>query len=415
MPSDWEDVFLGEVAQDVTVGHVGPMAAEYVAEGVPFLRSLNVRPHAIDLTDVKYVRREFHEKLRKSALSPGDVVTVRTGKPGATAVVPASLSEANCSDVVITRPGHRLDPRWLSYYINGVASGFVASRLVGAVQQHFNVGAAREIALTMPPLSEQRDIGSTLGALDDKIESNISAIGQLEALGACLLESAVEVNSHGIPEYDSERRIGAILAVLETGSRPKGGVVDSLDGVVSLGAENVQSAGISTSSKFKRVSAEFAESMRRGRLRDGDVLVYKDGGTPGNFTPHVSAFGQGFPVDDATINEHVYRVRSGDGISQALLYWMLRSPWMDHEMRKRGTGVAIPGLNSSNFRDLPLPVLVDRDVGLLNDTLGPMLQSMLHLGAECAQLGALRDALLPELLSGRIRVSAPTGGEEVVA
>ena len=92
---------------------------------------------------MKYIGRPFHDQLRKSALHPGDVVTVRTGKPGTTAVVPDSWGETNCADLVIIRPGPELDSRWLSYYINGAVSGFISSRLVGAVQQHFNVGAAK--------------------------------------------------------------------------------------------------------------------------------------------------------------------------------------------------------------------------------------------------------------------------------
>ena len=152
------------------------------------------------------------------------------------------------------------------------------------------------------------------------------------------------------------------------------------------------------------IPADFADSMRRGRLVEGDVLVYKDGGKPGNFIPHVSAFGYGFPVMTAVINEHVYRVRASEGISQAVLYWVLRSPWLDDEMRKRGTGVAIPGLNSSNFRDLPFPSLGRAELALLNEQLSPMFERILRLGVENSRIGTLRDQLIPELISGRTRV-----------
>jgi type I restriction enzyme S subunit len=226
----------------------------------------------------------------------------------------------------------------------------------------------------------------------------------MEDLGASILAATLDIDVYGFPPYDVSKRLGDVLAVLETGSRPKGGVIVSNVGVVSLGAESVQSAGIMTTTEFKRVSHSFAAEMRRGRLADGDILVYKDGGSPGNFTPHISAFGQGFPVDEATINEHVYRARAGQGFSQGLLYWMLRSPWMDQEMRKRGTGVAIPGLNSTNFKDLPLPAMDAGVVTALNEQLDPMLAAMLRFGAECRRLTALRDTLLAELLSGRIRI-----------
>jgi type I restriction enzyme, S subunit len=187
-------------------------------------------------------------------------------------------------------------------------------------------------------------------------------------------------------------------------------------GVVSLGAESVQSAGIVTTEKFKTVPQDYADGMRRGRLENEDIIVYKDGGKPGNFVPHISAFGYGFPVDHAVINEHVYRARAIAGVSQGLLYWLLRSPWMDQEMRKRGTGVAIPGLNSTNFRNLPMPMLSPEIIGQLNDELAPMLARLLLYGAENKRLAALRVTLLPELLSGRIRVQeAAQAVAEVVA
>src|SRR5262249_47749015 len=43
MPATWERVQFEEICDEITVGHVGPMAKEYVDTGVPFLRSQNVR------------------------------------------------------------------------------------------------------------------------------------------------------------------------------------------------------------------------------------------------------------------------------------------------------------------------------------------------------------------------------------
>src|SRR6266516_7539734 len=100
MAGEWRRILLEEVADEVTVGYVGPMATEYVSAGVPFLRSQNVEPLRINTDDIKYITPAFHGRLRKSSLSPGDVVIVRTGKPGACAVVPTSLPVANCSDLV---------------------------------------------------------------------------------------------------------------------------------------------------------------------------------------------------------------------------------------------------------------------------------------------------------------------------
>src|SRR6185437_10150019 len=151
--STWHRVKLKDVCEDITVGHVGPMADEYVEQGIPFLRSQNVQPFRIDLSSIKYITPAFHQRLRKSALKPGDVVVVRTGYPGTASVIPNSLPVANCADLVIIRPSAAIDPYYLTCLFNSTwGQGHVAGTLVGVAQQHFNIGAAREMVINLPPL-----------------------------------------------------------------------------------------------------------------------------------------------------------------------------------------------------------------------------------------------------------------------
>lgn len=185
----WREVLLEDVAAELTVGFVGSMTSEYVDLGIPFLRSKNVEPYGIKWDDMRFINREFHERLKKSALAPGDVVIVRTGKPGAAALIPKSLPEANCSDVVIVRPGSQLDARFLVYYLNSLAVHHVNAHLVGAVQQHFNVGSARKLSMKLPPLAQQQAIAQILGTLDDKIELNQQMNHTLEAIARALFKS----------------------------------------------------------------------------------------------------------------------------------------------------------------------------------------------------------------------------------
>ena len=188
-PNHWREVTLDDVADEVTVGYVGSMTKEYIETGIPWLRNKNVHSFNIDWDDMKYVSQEFHTKLRKSSLSPGDVVIVRTGKPGAAALIPDSLTEANCSDLVIVRCGEELDKRFCVYYLNSAAKHHIHSHLVEAVQQHFNVGAAKKLKMQLPPLEEQRAIASILGALDDKIELNRRMNATLESLARAIFKS----------------------------------------------------------------------------------------------------------------------------------------------------------------------------------------------------------------------------------
>lgn len=188
MKGTWEDVLLNEVSEDITVGHVGPMVDQYMVAGVPFLRSLNVEPFRINTTDLKYISADFHQRLKKSALRPGDVVIVRTGKPGSCAVIPDWLSDANCSDLVVVRPGPRVRPHYVSYVVNSTAGHHIDAHTVGAVQQHFNVASARQIRFRLPSLVEQDRILRVLQALDDKIDLNRRMNGTLEAMARSIFK-----------------------------------------------------------------------------------------------------------------------------------------------------------------------------------------------------------------------------------
>ncbi len=160
---------LDDICEEITVGHVGPMAAQYKLTGIPFLRSQNIRPGRVSLDNVAFIGERFHALLAKSTLRPGDVAIVRTGYPGTAAVIPESLSECNCSDLVIARPGRLVDPHYLALFFNSDhGKRLVAGRLVGAAQKHFNITAAKQVSISLPGMNEQRRIVAKLDAFGDE-------------------------------------------------------------------------------------------------------------------------------------------------------------------------------------------------------------------------------------------------------
>lgn len=165
-------VKLGEIAE-LTVGFVGSMTEQYVDKGVPFLRSLNIKPFEINNDDIRYISDEFNKKIKKSILHSGDVVIVRTGAPGTCCVVPDEYDGCNCSDVVIVRPNtEQVDPLYLAGFVNFWGQKQISNNKVGAIQQHFNVRIAEEMLIMLPDLDEQRKIGKVLGNLNTKISAN---------------------------------------------------------------------------------------------------------------------------------------------------------------------------------------------------------------------------------------------------
>ena len=171
VPSSWVWITADECAYDLTVGHVGSMKDSYVLEGIPFLRSFNVKPNTIDLDGIVYITEDFHNQLKKSSLSPGTVVVIRTGDPGVAAVIPDSLQIANCSDLVICRFIKLIFPIFAAYYINSSFSKLIVEKSqVGVAQQHFNVGAMSKLPMPIPPLEEQKEIVRRVEKMFEKID-----------------------------------------------------------------------------------------------------------------------------------------------------------------------------------------------------------------------------------------------------
>lgn len=186
---------LADVCEEITVGHVGSMAAQYKETGVPFLRSQNIRPFRIALDNLVFIDERFHRSLAKSILRPGDVAIVRTGYPGTAAVIPESLPECNCSDLVIARPGESIDAHYLALFFNSEhGKGLVAGRLVGAAQKHFNVGAAKQVSISLPTVTEQRRVVARLNtfrAETQRLESVYTRkLAALDELRKSLLHQA---------------------------------------------------------------------------------------------------------------------------------------------------------------------------------------------------------------------------------
>lgn len=174
---------------DLTVGFVGTMAKHYKNDGIPFLRSLNIKPFKIVNDDIKYISQEFCKKISKSILHEGDVVIVRTGLPGTCCVVPAEYDGCNCSDVVIVHPNTELvNAHYLATFINIWGQRQIHNNKVGAIQQHFNVRSAEEMLIYLPEKEEQEKIAGVVVAINEKIESNNTICSELEAMAKTLYD-----------------------------------------------------------------------------------------------------------------------------------------------------------------------------------------------------------------------------------
>jgi type I restriction enzyme S subunit len=383
-------VKLEALCTRITVGHVGSMANEYVAEGVPFLRSQNVHPFRLHLDDVKFITPGFHAKLKKCALRPGDVVVVRTGYPGTAAVVPESLPVSNCADLVVISPrADALDPHYLVAIFNSTwGRATVSGNLVGAAQQHFNIGAARNMEVSLPSLGEQRRIAGILSAYDDLIENCERRIRVLDEMARSLYREWF------VDRALSDWKRMPLTEVVRLNPKvvlPKGEPVVFVP-MSGLGTEGMlihecETRALPSGSRFQNGDTLFARitpCLENGKTGFVNFLASNDAGACGSTE---------------------FIVMRGARVPPEFVYCLARSADLRaHAIKSMSGATGRQRVQEACFDtftvSLPPPDLLDRFVALVR----PSFDLVHTLGHRVRNLRATRDLLLPRLLSGQLSV-----------
>ncbi len=197
IPAYWEVKRLKHVADRLSVGIVVTPAKYYDDSGsVPTLRSLNVRAREIVESELVRISEASNLLHSKSMLRAGDIVAVRTGQPGTAAVIPKHLDRCNCIDLIIVRQAGRFSSEFVCEFMNSeFAHSQYSQGSGGAIQQHFNVGAAKDLVLPLPPHSEQVLIAERLAEMhrrSDECRALLqSQLSKLREYRSALITAAV--------------------------------------------------------------------------------------------------------------------------------------------------------------------------------------------------------------------------------
>ncbi len=189
----WEKKNGVEYSNKISVGVVIKPASNYVDEGVIALRSLNVKPNKIDLTDLVFFSKEAHNnELSKSKLNKGDVVIIRTGSTGTAAIIPEELDNINCIDLIIVKPNLKfINPKYLVYFFNSErGKNLVSGHEVGGIQKHFNIGSIKKIEIPTPPIELQNQFAERVAIIEAQKQQAQLELAKSEELFQSLLQRA---------------------------------------------------------------------------------------------------------------------------------------------------------------------------------------------------------------------------------
>lgn len=314
-----------------------------------------------------------------TALTSGPSVVIgRKGTIGATYYCPEPVWPIDTAFYV--EPSESVEIRFAYYLLSSMP--FRRMNNDSAVPG-LNRVQAEQLQIDLPPLEEQRAIAATLGALDDKIESNRRSA----SLISDLLDTHSEKFGAGLPTVP----LGGIATPVKESLNPS-----------NLGNTQVDHFSLPAFDRDARPERVAASSIMSNKLRVPKQAILLSRLNPRfNRTWWASA-----DAEAPAMASTEFLVLTAEDEQRLAAVWLaLRDPFFRGEMPKRVTGTS-----GSHQRVKPDDVLTievpdfTSAPTVLQESALTMLKHSESLRAESARLSALRDALLPELLSGRVRV-----------
>jgi len=391
-----------------------PKERDFVAEGIPFLNTTNIRDGALDLSDLRFITKDKWSSIKKGRAEPGDVLMTTRGTIGRVARFRCHHTTAliNAQMLILRTDPKTLDGDYLFYILrsDGVQS-LLRAFSSGAAQPQIPIRDLRCVPITVPPLETQRRIASILGAYDDLIEVNRRRVAVLEEMARGLFEEWLV--RFRFPGHES-----APIVDTPDGPLPEGwhwGTFASLAPEVrdTLGPHDVPPdtpyVGLEHIPRRTTTLDGYGVAVDVGslksRFRRGDILF-------GKIRPYfhkvVWAPFDGIASTDAIV------WRPDPRFAARALAIASSDAFVAHSVQT-SNGTKMPRANSKILARyqcaLPDAVTSQR----FESCVAPMIELAASLQAASERLAASRDLLLPRLISGQLSVEAAERELEMAA
>jgi len=385
--------------EDGNHGENRPRQDEFAATGIAFLRPPDLKDGRVDFQNCGRITEAGFIRVRKGIGQRGDIILTHRATVGRIAIAGDDAPE-----VFVTNPGTTvwrstnpsvLDQRYLYCFMRSVAFMDQLWSQVGnnSTFDYVSLTQQRGLRVAFPPIAEQKAIASVLGALDDKIEVNRRMNETLEAMAQSLFKSwFVDATQSALPEGWREVPLPQAIEVNPTRPLRKGAIAPYLD-MANMPTRSARALEV--------IDREFGSGMR---FKNGDTLVAR-------ITPCLengkTCFVDFLKDDQIGWGSTEYIVlQPKQPLLPGFAYFLARTEEFRAFMISNMTGTSgrqrVPAECLSNFKIAVPPAELAEKFGQLASA--AFAQMKAH-DDESRTLAALRDALLPKLLSGEIRVN----------
>lgn len=370
--SIWKECKLQEIAE-IQTGPFGSQLhrSDYKAIGTPIITVEHLGDNRVIHFNLPLVGDLDKKRLQKYTLKKGDIVFSRVGSVDRSAFVHESEDGWMFSGRLLrVRANEQLvDPRFLSFYFSQESfRDTIRMIAVGATMPSINTGILSNINVHIPDLPQQRAIAAVLSSLDDKIDllhrQNKTLEGMAEALWRKMF----------IEEADPNWKTG------------------KLGDLVELCYGKALKGDLRRPGKFPVIGSSGIVGYHNDFLAKGPGIVIGRKGTLGVVNYIEDDF---FPIDTT------YFIKSKINSEKLYFEYFLLKEFSFEEMNSDS---AVPGLNREIAESMELAVPARESIYEFNSWCSSLFTKKIENEAQIRTLTHQRDALLPKLMSGGVRV-----------
>ncbi|AMK79455.1 restriction endonuclease subunit S [Corynebacterium glutamicum] len=373
---------------------IGPFGSSlkadmYELSGIPVVRGQNIgESPQIDEHDLVFVSQETADRFPACMLSEGDLVFPHRGAIGRVGIVGKQPMLLSSSMMKLRCDRSKVDPLFMLYYFRGPGKNQLLMRAstVGTPGIGQPLASLRGIPLEIPSLPQQEAIAEVLGALDDKITANSQLVETASQFSNALFKAS-------LTESAVEAKLSEVCTLLSRGITPKYSEAD--DSMIVLNQKCVRQQRVDLKQSRR---TEFSKVREEKILLHDDVLVNSTGqGTLGRVARWT------FP-EKVTVDSHITILRFDPELVNPVCggFAVLRSEKVITSMAEGSTGQTELSRNELGKLKILLPPPEKQNA--LGQELSEIAAFNDGLIRENQRLSETRDTLLPQLMSGKIRV-----------
>ena len=412
IPVNWEARPLKRISPKQSVGLVINPSTYFDDRGtVPMLVGSNIKENIIQWEDAKRITEASNNLISASRLAAGDLVTVRVGDPGVTAVVPPELDGCNCASVMIVRKHDAFDSHWLCSVMNSPwGRAQVANVQYGTAQKQFNISDAVNFAYPVPPLPEQRAIAAALSDVDALLAKLDQFIAKKRDLKQAAMQQLLTGQTR-LPGFSGEwevNRLGELFGF-------SGGHTASRDQLSDSGYCYLHYGDIHLSKKtYIDVDAEFqaipklvvglSDVSTVSLLKDGDVVFVDASEDDEGTSKHIVVVNH----DDRPYISGLHTIvakSKGNRMDNLFKRYCFQTRNIKEQFRFFAVGTKVSGISKTSVAKVELhfpPSLKEQTA--IATILSDMDAELTALEVRRDKTHALKQGMMQELLTGRIRL-----------